>query len=74
MKKRKLRKYTDLGEQIAGLTDPKKGGVQAQLAKALGVSQQTVSCKLRGTCAISVADLERLAKKFKKRLRIRFFD
>jgi len=57
-RKRRIRNYTRIGSRLAEL------GRQADLAKALGVSQQTVSKKLRGECAIMLADLERLAKKF----------
>jgi transcriptional regulator with XRE-family HTH domain len=35
------------------------------VAKALGISQQTVSKKLRGETAILLSDLERIARKFK---------
>ena len=58
-KKRVVRKYNRIGTRLAEL------GRQVDLAKALGVSQQTVSKKLRGECAIMLSDLERLAKKFK---------
>ena len=61
MKHRKNMKYTQYGDRIADLTPGRK---QAPIAKALRVSQQTVSKKLRGECVISVPDLERLAKKF----------
>ena len=55
-----VRKYTTLGERIVKLA----GGRQKPIAKALGVSQQTVSKKMRGECAISVSDLEKLAKAY----------
>ncbi|MHC4250025.1 MAG: helix-turn-helix domain-containing protein [Planctomycetota bacterium] len=55
--------YTMYGERISAL------GKQAVLAKALGLSQQTVSKKLRGECAILLSDLEKLSKKFKKPMR-----
>jgi DNA-binding XRE family transcriptional regulator len=55
--------YTKYGERISAL------GTQAVLAKALGMSQQTISKKLRGKCAIFVSDLEKLSKKFKKPMR-----
>jgi len=58
-KKRVVRKYNRIGTRLAEL------GRQVDLAKALGVSQQTVSKKLRGECAIMLSDIERLAKKFK---------
>jgi transcriptional regulator with XRE-family HTH domain len=41
---------------------------EVELAKALKVSQQTISKKLRGECAISVSDLETLARKFKRHM------
>ena len=58
-RKRRIRKYNRIGTRLAEL------GRQVDLAKALGISQQTVSKKLRGECAIMLSDLERLAKKFK---------
>ena len=58
-RKRRIRRYSRIGTRLAEL------GRQADLAKALGVSQQTVSKKLRGECAIMLSDLERIAKKFK---------
>jgi len=54
------RRYTPLGNRIIEL-----GGQQSVLAQILQVSQQTISKKLRGLCAISVSDLEKLAKHFK---------
>jgi transcriptional regulator with XRE-family HTH domain len=56
---RTLRKYTEVGKRIATL------GKQTEIAKALGMSQQTVSKKLRGEVVITVPDLQRLARKFK---------
>ena len=58
-RKRLIRNYSRIGTRIAEL------GRQVDLAKALGLSQQTTSKKLRGECAIMLSDLERLAKKFK---------
>jgi transcriptional regulator with XRE-family HTH domain len=58
-RKHQVRKYTRIGHRLAEL------GRQVDLAKALGLSQQTVSKKLRGDTAILLSDLERLAKKFK---------
>ncbi|MHC4248030.1 MAG: helix-turn-helix transcriptional regulator [Planctomycetota bacterium] len=58
-RKRRIRRYSRIGHRLAEL------GRQQELAKALGVSQQTVSKKLRGECAILLSDLERIAKKFK---------
>jgi transcriptional regulator with XRE-family HTH domain len=59
---RKLRQYSAVGKRIATL------GRQVDIAKALGMSQQTVSKKLRGEVVITVSDLKRLAKKFSKPL------
>ena len=58
-RKRRIRNYSRIGTRIAEL------GTQAFVAKALGISQQTVSKKLRGETAILLSDLERIAKKFK---------
>ena len=58
--KRKVRAYTAIGWRIAALAKN-----QHALAKVLGVSQQTVSKKLRGECAILLADLETLSKAYK---------
>ena len=54
--------YSALGLRIREL------GTQQELAKALNLSQQTVSKKLRGGTNLLVADLEILAKKFKKKM------
>ena len=43
--------------------------MQAEIAKALGVSQQTVSKKLRGECGLYVTDLEKPSKAFGKPMR-----
>jgi transcriptional regulator with XRE-family HTH domain len=51
--------YTKYGERIAAL------GLQRDLAKVLGVSQQTVSKKLRGDIRLFVSDLEKLSKRYK---------
>ncbi len=59
-KKRRVKAYVRIGRRLSEL------GNQRELAKALGVSQQTVSKKLRGECAILLSDLETLAKKLKK--------
>ncbi len=56
-----VRQYTTLGERIVKLA----GGRQKPIAKALGVSQQTVSKKMRGECAIIVSDLEKLSVVFR---------
>jgi len=57
-RKYRVRAYCRIGRRLAEL------GRQRELAKALGVSQQTVSKKLRGETAISLSDLERIAKKY----------
>ncbi len=51
--------YTEYGERIAAL------GSQREIAKVLGVGDQTVSKKLHGKCAIFLSDLEKLSKKYK---------
>jgi transcriptional regulator with XRE-family HTH domain len=51
------RDYTEVGRRIAAL-----GKRQTNIARSLGVSQQTVSKKLRGECAILLSDLEMLSK------------
>ncbi len=43
-------------------------GNQTELGKVLGVSQQTVSKKLLGECAIFVSDLETLAKRHRVKM------
>lgn len=58
-KRGKKADYSNLGTRIRQL------GTQMELAKALKLSQQTVSKKLRGQTSVLVADLELLAKKFK---------
>lgn len=60
--------YTPLGRRIAQL------GTQAEIARMLGVRQQTISKKLRGKCAIAVEDLETLARKAKKPVAWFFLD
>ena len=55
----KVRVYTQLGKRIAALA-----GRQHGIAEVLGITQQSVSKKLRGATAILVADLERLAKHY----------
>ncbi len=56
---RKIREYTEVGKRIAAL-----GKRQKNIARSLGVSQQTVSKKLRGECAIMLSDLEMLSKAY----------
>ena len=60
-------KYTPVGKRIA------RFGPQYKLARILGVSQQTVSKKLRGKCAIMLSDLEKLARAFDTPIGV-FFD
>ena len=57
-----MRAYRRLGRRIATL------GRQQELAGVLGLTQQTVSKKLRGEAAILVADLERLARHYRLRM------
>jgi transcriptional regulator with XRE-family HTH domain len=57
---RKIRAYTAIGRRIASV-----GKRQVAIAKALKISQQTVSKKLRGETAILLRDLEKLAKYYK---------
>ncbi len=57
---RKVRAYTPIGHRITTLAKR-----QRELAKVLGVSQQTVSKKLRGDTAIMLSDLEKLAGHYK---------
>jgi len=58
---RKIKKaYTDIGKRIAALARTQVG-----IARALGVSCQTVSKKLRGECVIFLSDLRTLSKSFK---------
>ena len=53
---RKVRDYVLIGHRIVAL-----GRRQRHIAAVLGVSQQTVSKKLRGETAILLSDIERLA-------------
>jgi transcriptional regulator with XRE-family HTH domain len=55
--RRVIRKYTPTGKCIA------RFGPQYKLASMLGISQQTVSKKLRGECAISLKDLQVLSNR-----------
>ena len=57
---RKIRAYTAVGKRIASV-----GKRQHLIAKALKISQQTVSKKLRGETAILLSDLEKLSKYYK---------
>lgn len=65
-KKRNHKKYTPLGQAIVDAT----GLTQAKLARRWGVSQQTVSKRLRGESAISVADLTKLRKRCKIKIHL----
>jgi transcriptional regulator with XRE-family HTH domain len=58
---RKIGKYTAVGLRIAAL-----GVRQADLAKVLGLSQQSVSKKMRGEVPVFVSDIQKLAKKYKR--------
>ena len=55
----KRRDYTEVGKRIAALAR-----YQRELAAVLGISQQSVSNKLRGEHAISQSDLQELARHF----------
>jgi len=48
--------YTEVGRRIAALAK-----YQKHIARVLGISQQSVSKKLRGRAAILVSDLEKLS-------------
>lgn len=54
---RKVLSYTQLGQRIASLVQS-----QEEVARILNLTQQSVSGKLRGEIAISLEDLQRLAK------------
>ena len=58
-KRRVVGKYTNVGLRIL------EGRTQMQVAKLLGISQQTVSKKLRGETAILLSDIGKLSKKMK---------
>ena len=57
-KLRRHRPYTSYGERIAAL------GTQREIAKAMGLSQQTVSKKLQGETSIALHDLVKVADYF----------
>jgi transcriptional regulator with XRE-family HTH domain len=57
---RRVRAYTAIGDRISTL-----GRRQREIASVLGVSQQTVSKKLRGETAILLSDLEKLGAHYK---------
>ncbi len=59
-KRARIRAYVRIGRRLATL------GAQGELAKVLGLTQQTVSRKLRGESAILLSDLETLARKYRK--------
>ena len=52
-------KYTTLGRKVAALAKN-----QAELAKILELSQQSVSTKLAGRTAFALEDLERISKHY----------
>ena len=54
-----IRAYTEVGRRIAAL-----GKRQKHIARILGISQQSVSKKLRGETAILLRDLERLSEAY----------
>jgi len=70
MKKRRVSAYTRIGERIATLSR----GRQLELSEVLGISQQSVSKKLRGTRPILVSDLEKLSKHYNVSLTYFFED
>jgi len=57
-KLRRHRPYTSYGKRIAAL------GTQAEIAEAMGLSQQTVSSKLRGRSETTLPDLEKIARHY----------
>ncbi len=59
-RRRQICKYTPIGKRIAALLSP-----QYKLGRLLGLSQQTISKKLRGETAILLSDLEKLARRLK---------
>ena len=59
-KKYRIKAYIRIGRRLAELDK------QWRLAKVLGLTQQTVSKKLRGEVAILLSDLETLARKYRK--------
>ena len=56
---RRSKRYTELGRKIAELAQN-----QAELARVLGLSQQSISGKLRGRIGITIKDLEKLSKHY----------
>ena len=57
---RRGERYTTLGKKIARLAR-----TQTEIAKVLGLTQQSVSGKLSGKIAVTQMDLERLSEKYK---------
>lgn len=57
---RKPEKYPALGKKIARLARS-----QIEIARLLGLTQQSISGKLRGQIAISIEDLRRIAEQYK---------
>ena len=56
---RRSKKYTELGSKIAELAKN-----QVELARVLGLSQQSISGKLRGRIGITIKDLATLSKHY----------
>jgi transcriptional regulator with XRE-family HTH domain len=56
---RNTKKYTKVGRRIAALARRQK-----DIARTLGISQQSVSKKLRGETAILLSDLEALSEAY----------
>ncbi len=57
---RKVRAYTEIGKRISAL-----GKRQRAIAKVLGVSQQTISKKLRGETEILLSDFQTMARHYR---------
>ena len=57
---RRKKVYTPIGKKIADLAKN-----QVEIGKVLGLTQQSVSGKLRGSIALSIADLEQLSIHYK---------
>lgn len=70
MRKRGVSGYKKLGDRIAALSR----GRQRELSEVLGISQQSVSKKLRGTRPILVSDLEKLSRHYNVSLAYFFED
>jgi transcriptional regulator with XRE-family HTH domain len=56
---RKPKKYTKLGAKVASLAKN-----QVEIARVLGLTQQSISVKLQGKIAILISDLEKLSEHY----------